>query len=72
MVRAARDVDFAGESLAARLPALFTLADVEGAGYTPADLAELCPWAVEYLGLDGSPCWFPDDLGPLCAAGGAE
>jgi hypothetical protein len=37
---------------------------------TPADVHRLCPWAVEYLALDGLPCWLREDLAPLLNGAG--
>jgi hypothetical protein len=31
-------------------------------GLTPRDVARLAPWATEYRGHDGVPCWHRDDL----------
>jgi hypothetical protein len=39
---------------------------------TPAEVRALCPWAVQLVALDGSPCWSAEDLGltPPGAEGG--
>jgi hypothetical protein len=39
--------------------------DLEAAGLSAADVRDRCPWAVEYTGLDGRPCWLRQDLAPL-------
>jgi hypothetical protein len=36
-------------------------------GLTLEDVCRRCPWAVEYTGLDGSPCWLHANLAPLLA-----
>jgi hypothetical protein len=44
---------------------LITLEDLAEAGLTPADVRHRCPWAVERVALDGSPCWEAEYLRPL-------
>jgi hypothetical protein len=42
-----------------------TLGELEDAGLTAADVRKRCPWAVEYVALDGGLCWLRSDLDPL-------
>jgi hypothetical protein len=32
---------------------------------TPRDVVRVCPWAVEYVALDGTACWLREELAPL-------
>lgn len=48
-----------------------TVADLDGASLVPADVATLCPGAVEYIALDGSPVWLAADLDALTAEEGS-
>lgn len=51
---------------------IITLADLEAAGLTAADLRRRCPDAVERVGLDGRPCWLRTDLGALLPGRGED
>jgi hypothetical protein len=42
-----------------------TLAELEGLGWTGDDVRRLDPRPIEYVALDGSPCWPRADLVPL-------
>jgi hypothetical protein len=44
---------------------IVTLDELEAVGLTTADVREGCPWAVEYIALDGPPFWLREDLAPL-------
>jgi hypothetical protein len=47
-----------------------TAAELADHDLTLADVHRLGSWAVEYLVLDGLPCWLREDLAPL--VGGAD
>ena len=42
-----------------------TASELELQGFTPEDVARLCPWAIERTALDGQPCWLLSDLEAL-------
>jgi hypothetical protein len=46
-------------------PDYLTAADLADIGLAPGDVPRRCPWAVEYVALDGSPCWCAEDLEAL-------
>jgi hypothetical protein len=46
---------------------MITAAELADYDLTPQDVRRRCPWAIEYTGLDGSPCWLHADLAPLLA-----
>lgn len=56
----------------ADLPEYLTAADLTVYDLTSEDVRHRCPHAVEYTGLDGSPCWCRDDLEPLVTGGRME
>ena len=39
--------------------------DLDALGLTPVDVRARCPWATEYVALDGGPCWALEDLAEL-------
>ena len=47
------------------LPDYVSEQDLASFGFDAEDVRRLCPGAVEYQALDGSPCWSRDDLAPL-------
>jgi hypothetical protein len=53
-----------------RSPDYLTAADLRPYGLAPADVRRRYPWAVEYVALDGRPCWLAADLATLLGQGG--
>lgn len=49
-----------------------TAADLANYGLAPEDVRSCCPWATEYCGLDGAPCWQHADLVQMNLASEAE
>jgi hypothetical protein len=49
---------------------LITAAELAEYGITPEAVRRRCPWAVEYVGLDGEPCWRREELAPLLCGRG--
>jgi len=47
------------------LPDYLTADDLELLGVTVEDVRRLDPQPMEYIGLDGRPCWRRDDLAEL-------
>jgi hypothetical protein len=46
-----------------------TSAELDDVGLTPDDVRQRCPWAVEYVTLDGGSCWPRQDLAELLEGG---
>lgn len=53
------------------LDPITTLDDLGAADLSPDAVRDRCPGAVEYTGLDGSPCWRREELVPLTDGGAA-
>jgi hypothetical protein len=60
--------------LAARLnPRDFvTEAELRACGLTPSAVRRRCPWATEYIAIDGTACWQLMDLAPLLESGASQ
>jgi hypothetical protein len=43
-------------------PDYLSVGDLEALGLSLAWVRHRCPWAVELVALDGSPCWSREDL----------
>jgi hypothetical protein len=44
---------------------IVTPAELAEFGLSPRDVYRRCPWAIEYTGLYGGPCWLRGQLGGL-------
>jgi hypothetical protein len=47
------------------LPEYLKASDLAPYGFTTEDVRRLCQGAVEYVALDGSPCWRREYIAPL-------